>query len=96
MSKNLLTTKQIALAAVFAALHAVLGLLPYTITIGVSGQITLGVIGGPLIGIVLGPFLGGFAVLFGLFQVQPMQFQPQRAWLLSVLFARSVLFGDRN
>jgi hypothetical protein len=65
MSRPILTSKQIALVAVFAALQATLSSLPYTITIGVSGQITLGVLGGPLIGILLGPFLGGFATLVG-------------------------------
>lgn len=65
MTNPLLTSKQIALVAVFAALQAVLGTLPYTISVGVSGQITLGVIGGPLIGILLGPFLGGLATLIG-------------------------------
>ncbi len=63
--KRFLTARQVALASVFAALQAVLGSLPYTITVGVSGQITLGVIGGPLIGILLGPFVGGLAVLIG-------------------------------
>ncbi len=65
MLKRLLTAKQVALVAVFAALQAVLGYLPYSITVGVSGSITLGVVGGPLIGIILGPFLGGLAVLIG-------------------------------
>ncbi len=60
-----ITTTKIALIAVFGALQTLLSLLPYTITIGVSGQITLGVIGGPLIGIVMGPFFGGLAVLIG-------------------------------
>lgn len=67
MSKPILSPKQISLVAIFAALQTVLGSLPYTITIGVSGQITLGVIGGPLIGIILGPLLGGLAVLIGSF-----------------------------
>jgi len=65
MSKPFLTSKQIALVALFAALQAILGTLPFTVTIGVSGQITLGVLGGPLIGIILGPFLGSLAVLIG-------------------------------
>jgi len=65
MSRSILTSKQIALVSVFAALQAVLSSLPYTISIGVSGQITLGVIGVPIIGILLGPYLGGFAVLIG-------------------------------
>jgi hypothetical protein len=65
MSSSILTSKQVALVSVFAALQAVLSSLPYTISIGVSGQITLGVIGVPIIGILLGPYLGGLAVLIG-------------------------------
>ena len=65
MSRPTLTSKQIALVTVFAALQAVLCSLPYTISVGVSGQITLGVIGVPIIGILLGPFLGGLTVLIG-------------------------------
>lgn len=53
--------------AIFAALQVLLTILPFTITLGVSGQITLGVIGGSLIGIVLGPLIGGLAVLIGSF-----------------------------
>ncbi len=60
-----MSTISIALVAVFAALQAVLSVLPFTITIGVSGQITLGVIGGSLIGVLLGPVIGGLAVLIG-------------------------------
>jgi hypothetical protein len=60
-----LSTVDVALIAVFAALQAVLSIFPFTITIGVSGSITLGVVGGPLIGILLGPIIGGFAVLIG-------------------------------
>ncbi len=62
-----ITTKDLALIPIFASLHAVLSLLPFTITLGVQGQITLGIIGGPLIGILLGPFIGGSAVLLGSF-----------------------------
>ena len=60
-----LSAVSVALVGVFAALQVVLSVLPFTITIGVSGQITLGVIGGSLIGILLGPLLGGVAVLVG-------------------------------
>ena len=67
MSKPILSSKEIALIAVFASLQAGLSSLPYTISIGVSGQITLGVIGASLIGIVIGPLLGGLAVLIGSF-----------------------------
>ena len=65
MIENLRTTKGIALITIFAAFHAVLSILPYTITIGVSGSITLGVISAPLVGIILGPISGGLAVLIG-------------------------------
>jgi len=62
-----LSTVDVALMAVFAALQAILAIFPFTLTIGVSGQITLGVIGGPIIGILLGPIIGGLAVLIGSF-----------------------------
>jgi hypothetical protein len=56
----------LAIIAVFAAMHAVLSSLPYTITIGIGGgSITLGVISAPLIGIILGPICGGIAVTIG-------------------------------
>jgi hypothetical protein len=60
-----LSTVDVALMAVFAALQALLSYLPFTIAVGVSGFITLGVIGGSLIGILLGPVIGGSAVLIG-------------------------------
>lgn len=60
-----ITPVHIALMAIFAALQAVLSTLPFTITVGVEGQITLGLIGGALIGVLLGPFVGGLAVLIG-------------------------------
>ena len=62
-----LSTVDISLIAVFAALQALLTIFPFTITIGVSGQITLGVVGASLIGILLGPVIGGLAVLIGSF-----------------------------
>lgn len=66
MSKPILSSKGIALVAIFASLQAVLSSLPYTIPVGVpGGQITLGVIGASLIGIIVGPILGGLAVLIG-------------------------------
>jgi len=60
-----LTTTDIALTAVFAAFQALLSVFPFTLTVGVSGQITLGVIGGPLIGVLLGPLVGSLASLIG-------------------------------
>jgi hypothetical protein len=60
-----LSAVDVALMSVFAALQASFAIIPFTITVGVSGQITLGVIGGSLIGILLGPVIGGLAVLIG-------------------------------
>lgn len=60
-----LSAASVALIAVFAAVQALLAVLPFTLTLGVSGQITLGIIGGSLIGILLGPAIGGLAVLIG-------------------------------
>ena len=62
-----LSSVQIALIAVFAALQALFALIPYAIPVGVSGQITLGIVGGSLIGILLGPITGGLAALIGSF-----------------------------
>ncbi len=59
------TVIRISLIAVFASMQAVLCSLPFTITIGVSGQITLGLIGAPITGILLGPLTGGSAALIG-------------------------------
>ncbi len=60
-----LSTIDVAFVAVFAALQAVLSLLPLSFTIGVSGEITMGLVGAALIGIILGPIVGGVAVLIG-------------------------------
>jgi hypothetical protein len=57
--------REVSIIAVFAALQAVVSLLPFTLTIGVTGQITLGVITAPLIGILAGPLVGGGAVMIG-------------------------------
>lgn len=60
-----ISSTHISLVAVFAALQAILSILPLSVTIGVAGTITLGAAGGPLIGILLGPLLGGLATLIG-------------------------------
>jgi hypothetical protein len=62
-----LSAIRVALIAVFAAVQALLSIFPFTITVGMAGEITLGVIGGPLIGILLGPVYGGLSVLTGSF-----------------------------
>ncbi|NWF95468.1 MAG: hypothetical protein HXY34_04960 [Candidatus Thorarchaeota archaeon] len=53
------------LTGIFAAVHAVLTYLPYSITLGATGMISMGVISGPLIGCLLGPFFGSVAVMIG-------------------------------
>lgn len=60
-----LTTRYISAVAAFAAIQAVISVIPFSITIGVSGSITLGVVTAPLIGLLLGPIPGGIAVLLG-------------------------------
>jgi len=60
-----LKTEDVALISIFAALHVILSVLHFTITLGVSGHITLGVLSGSLIGILLGPYFGGLTVLIG-------------------------------
>ena len=62
-----LTTRSISAIAVFAAVQAVVSVIPFSITIGVSGSITLGVVTAPLIGLLLGPVFGGASVLVGAF-----------------------------
>ena len=60
-----LTARHISAIAVFAAVQAVVSVIPFSIAIGVSGSITLGVVTAPLIGLLLGPVSGGFSVLVG-------------------------------
>ncbi len=54
-----------ALTGVFAALHLVISLIPYSIVLGTTGIISLGIISGPLIGFILGPIYGPISVLMG-------------------------------
>lgn len=60
-----LTARQVSAIAIFAAIQAVVTVIPFSIAIGVSGSITLGVVTAPLIGLLLGPLTGGFSVLVG-------------------------------
>lgn len=60
-----LSSLQVSLVVVFAALQALLAIFPLSVTVGVAGSITLGAAGGPLMGILLGPSLGGLAALIG-------------------------------
>jgi len=61
-----ITTKSIALIAIFAALYAVLGTVPMFYIFGTYGQfITAALVVAPIIGIVLGPAGGVLAVTIG-------------------------------
>jgi hypothetical protein len=53
------------MVAVFAAIQALVTVIPFSVAIGVSGSITLGVVTAPLFGILLAPALGGLSVLVG-------------------------------
>jgi hypothetical protein len=64
----LVSTRRVGAAAVFAAVYAVLNIIPVSPLLGPSsGFLTLGEIFSPLVGMVLGPLTGGFAVLVGAF-----------------------------
>jgi hypothetical protein len=66
--KLTITTKQIALTAVFAAIYAVLRAVQTVPMIGVPGaSFSLSDILAPLFGIILGPYVGGASVLIGTF-----------------------------
>lgn len=66
--KLTITTKQIALTAIFAAIYAVLRIIPTVPMVGVSGAyFALSDILAPLYGIILGPYIGGASVLIGTF-----------------------------
>jgi len=60
-----MNTRYLSAIGVFAALQAIVSMIPFTITVGTSGNITLGVITAPLIGLLLGPVAGGIAVATG-------------------------------
>jgi len=59
------TSRDIALVSVFAALLVGVSRLPGIPIVGTSGRIELTVILAPVIGIILGPWLGGLAVFLG-------------------------------
>jgi len=60
-----LSTRSLAAIGVFAALQAVVSVIPFSIAIGVNGSITLGVVTAPLFGLLLGFGAGTIAVLVG-------------------------------
>ena len=63
-----ITTKQLALTAIFAAIYAVFRAIPTVPMVGVPGaSFSLSDILAPLFGIILGPYVGGASVLIGTF-----------------------------
>jgi len=62
-----ITTKQVALIAVFSALYAVLRITPLGVMIGFSGSFAVSDALAPILGIILGPFAGGLTVIIGTF-----------------------------
>ena len=73
-----ISTKQIALIAVFAALYSVVRLIPMGPMIGLSGTFSIADCLAPVYGIVLGPFTGGVSIIIGTF--------------LSMAFGKPVIF----
>ena len=62
-----LSSRQIAVTAIFAALYAIISRLPGIPMIGVGSKIELVVILDPIVGILLGPWIGGLTSLLGNF-----------------------------
>ena len=60
-----LTSRQVAIIAVFAALYAIVSRLPGIPIIGGAGKIEPVVILDPIVGILLGPWIGGLTSLLG-------------------------------
>jgi len=54
-----------ALTGIFAAVHLVITLIPFSIGIGGGGEISFGLVSAPIIGFLLGPFFGVIAVIIG-------------------------------
>lgn len=53
-----------ALTGVFAALHLVITLIPFSLAVG-GGEISFGLISAPIVGFLLGPIFGTIAVIIG-------------------------------
>ena len=54
-----------ALTGIFAAVHWVITLIPFNLSIGGGGEISFGLVSAPIIGFLLGPFFGVIAVIIG-------------------------------
>jgi hypothetical protein len=62
-----ITTKQIALIAIFSALYAIFRIIPLGPMIGLSQSFAVSDSLAPLFGIILGPYAGGLSVIIGTF-----------------------------
>jgi len=67
LNNNKLTTKYIALIAIFSSLYAILRYVPLGPMIGLQGTFSFSDALAPLMGIILGPFAGGISVIIGTF-----------------------------
>lgn len=67
-----ITTKQIAITAIFAAIYAVFRIIPLGPMIGLSASFSLSDSLAPLFGIILGPYLGGLSVIIGTFSAMAL------------------------
>ena len=64
-------TRRIATIAVFAAIYAILDLIPVSRLIGANSTLTMAEVFSPLAGMILGPFAGGASVVLGTFVAAP-------------------------
>ncbi len=67
-----ISTKQVALIAVFSALYAVLRIIPLGPMIGLSQSFAVSDALAPILGIILGPFTGGLSVIIGTFSAMAL------------------------
>ncbi|MFW9800730.1 MAG: hypothetical protein ACFFD9_09855, partial [Candidatus Thorarchaeota archaeon] len=54
-----------ALTGIFAAVHLVITLIPYSLSVSGTGVISFGMISASIVGYLLGPFFGTVSVLIG-------------------------------
>lgn len=54
-----------ALTGIFGAVHLVITLIPFNISVGGGGEISFGLVSAPIVGFLLGPFFGVIAVVIG-------------------------------
>ena len=57
--------REMALLGIFAAVHLVITLIPFSISVGGGATISFGLVSAPIMGFLLGPFFGVWAVLIG-------------------------------